>query len=88
MATSLAATGMYRTVASMLAAKMGGVITQCIRSGNRDPDWREDEYVITELECMGAKYCLIESDGEAVVMRESADSLFEWLDDRVAPGSA
>lgn len=80
LAKSLTSLGLYHTVAPILAARMGAVITRRVTSGNRDYDWREAEYTITEMECLGTKYCLMESEGDAEVVRESADSLFKWLD--------
>lgn len=72
--------GGHETVAPLLAVRMGAHITRRAASGNRDPDWREEEYVVTELKCMGATYCLLESGGDAAVVRESIDSIFAWLD--------
>lgn len=85
-AESIASTHHRHTysVGTILAKKMGGSITQRVASGKRgkdEIDWREDTYLITEIECFGAKLCLLESGGEAVVVREGADDLFGWLDE-------
>ena len=70
----------HETVAPLLAVRMGAHITRRVTSGNRDPDWREAEYIVTEMRCMGATYCLLESGGDAAVVRESIESIFAWLD--------
>ena len=76
------ADGKYSTVGPQLAARMGGRITRVVEAGWRTPDeldWREDDYRITEISCLGATFCLLEADGVAVV-RESIRGLFGWLD--------
>lgn len=83
LADSLTASGLYRTVGPMLAAEIEGTITRRVAPGDRgedEADWKEDDYLVTEIESLGIAFCLLESGGEAEVVVETVNSLFGWLE--------
>ena len=82
LAKSLKGQGHASTIGPVLASRIDGAVTRVDVAGDRaetEVDWREDDYMITELECRGSSYCLLESGGEAMVIMATARGLFGWL---------